>query len=181
MSYESAPVAPKQRDVESIASLNSKPLRTSAPKMVMEHEDGGKPTASQVQSDSAQGKTFGEMAKRHGRTTPRGASGESSLADNADPDDVMRRTGGGNMELTFTPSASKSAEEKEAKRTKIKAKKAKADEFGYGLEKGSSQPEEEKFEGEDGSGRKRRRHVGRSASNTALRKMGSGSQAMRRK
>lgn len=146
--------------------------------MTMEHESGSsKAAASQVQSDSAQGKTFAELSRRHGRKVGRGASTSEGPEDG-----VMRSTGGGNMEYTFMPSASKSAEAKEEKRAKINAKKAKTAQFGYGLEKGGGPQEEEaKLEGEEGSGRQRRRKVGRSASNSALRKMASGSRPMQRK
>lgn len=85
------------------------------------------------------------------------------------------------MEFTFNPSEKGSAEHKEQKRAKIKEKKAKSAQFGYGLEKGASKEEEARFEGEDGSGRKSRRHVGRSASNSALRKMAAGKKSMQRK
>lgn len=145
--------------------------------MTMEHESGSsKATASHVQSDSAQGKTFAELARRHGRQASRAAA-----ANKGPSDGVMRNTGGGNMEYTFMPSAAKSAEAKEEKRAKINAKKAKTAQFGYGLEKGGAEEAESRLEGEDASGRQRRRKVGRSASNSALRKIASGTKSMQRR
>lgn len=85
---------------------------------------------------------------------------------------------GGVREYTFVPDpeyADKAkAERKAAKKAAAAAKADAADQLGVGMRKGSaSKAKEAKFEGEEASGRQRRRKVGRSASKTAMRATGS--------
>lgn len=146
--------------------------------MIAERESG---SGSRGNDASEANRTFGELSKRSGRTVSR-ASAAKAVQDN------VKSLGGGGMEYSFIPSTTADEEEREEKKAARKAKLAKEttkkSEFGVGLQKGSTierRDEGEDLTGEDREGRKRRRQIGRSASNSAIRRQSGGNQAMKRR
>lgn len=146
--------------------------KISTPSASIEYEPNNRPQMLIDQDDAdalahrsrSKQSTFG---KRLASETEGGRKGKGNHSSGDGKSESVRVLPGGGMELSFIPS------EEPVQEAPAKAKpKAKVSEtFGIGLSKGSKEDEEVQLEGEEKTGRTKRRRVERSASKTKIKSL----------